>query len=49
MQAVMGLLPASLKAVDGSIELLGEDVLTASPDRIRQWLKVRTRGRINEA
>ncbi|MEA3114987.1 MAG: peptide/nickel transport system ATP-binding protein ddpF, partial [Caballeronia sp.] len=35
-QAVMGLLPASLKAVDGGIELLGEDVLTASPDRIRQ-------------
>ncbi|MFM0374444.1 dipeptide ABC transporter ATP-binding protein [Paraburkholderia aspalathi] len=35
-QAVMGLLPAALKAVDGSIELLGEDVLTASPDRIRQ-------------
>ncbi len=35
-QAVMGLLPASLTPVDGGIELLGEDVLTASPDRIRQ-------------
>jgi peptide/nickel transport system ATP-binding protein len=34
-QAVMGLLPAALKAVEGSIELLGEDVLTASAVRIR--------------
>src|SRR5260370_18269733 len=36
-QAVMGLLPASLTPVDGGIELLGEDVLTASPHRIRQF------------
>ncbi|MFJ1260457.1 dipeptide ABC transporter ATP-binding protein [Cupriavidus sp. CuC1] len=35
-QAVMGLLPATLQAVDGGIQLLGENVLTASPDRIRQ-------------
>lgn len=35
-QAVMGLLPATLKAIDGTIELLGENVLSASQDRIRQ-------------
>lgn len=34
-QAVMGLLPAALRPLEGAIELLGENVLTASPDRIR--------------
>ncbi|MBK5355960.1 ABC transporter ATP-binding protein [Pseudomonas sp. TH41] len=35
-QAVMGLLPETLKTLNGDIELLGESVLTASPVRIRQ-------------
>ncbi|MDB5997354.1 MAG: putative peptide transporter, ATP-binding protein [Pseudomonas sp.] len=35
-QAVMGLLPATLKTLNGGIELLGESVLTASSVRIRQ-------------
>lgn len=35
-QAVMGLLPASLKPVAGSIELQGENLLQATPARLRQ-------------
>src|SRR5690554_5581665 len=34
-QAVMGLLPNTLRPTQGAIELLGEDVLTASPKRLR--------------
>lgn len=35
-QAVMGLLPAALKPVAGSIELQGENLLEATPARLRQ-------------
>mgnify|MGYP000069429975 CR=1 FL=1 len=35
-QAVMGLLPASLKPVAGGIELQGENLLKATPARLRQ-------------
>lgn len=34
-QAAMGLLPAALRHAGGRIELLGEDVTTASPQRLR--------------
>ena len=34
--AVMGLLPAGLKPVEGRIELQGENVLDASPQRLRE-------------
>lgn len=35
-QAVMGLLPDSLRPTGGTIQLLGEDVLQASPSRLRE-------------
>ncbi len=35
-QAVMGLLPTSLKPMTGSIELQGENLLEATPTRLRQ-------------
>jgi peptide/nickel transport system ATP-binding protein len=35
-QAAMGLLPPALRPVAGSIELLGEDILRARPERIRK-------------